>query len=187
MYEALSDAASSITSVGTAVVNGVASDLAAAAASGNGQQLRVDLQALHDYFYKVSDVRRQFKQQMQSVLGDSNPYESACIADSPITGVSLALQDTTTAALNTSDSMKSAFMVIYAALSSHLTAIAQTYAAYVNVDHEKSSELQAAGDAGAGDVAYGGGSIAHERAQTQKALTEIGAGVSAAVGALGFG
>ncbi len=184
MYEALSDAASSITSVGAAVVTGVASDLAAAAASGNGQQLQVDLQALHDYFYKVSEVRRQFKDTMQKVLAHGNPYESACIADSEITGVSQALQDTTTAALNTTDSMKSAFMVIYSALSTHLTAIAQTYTAYVNVDHEKSSELQAAGDAGAGDVAYGGGSIAHERAQTQKALQEIGAGVQIALSAV---
>jgi hypothetical protein len=179
MLEALSDAASSITSVGAAVVNGVASDLAAAAASGNGQQLQVDLQALHDYFYKVAEVRRQFKDTMQTVLSHGNPYESACIADSQIAGVSMALQDTTTAALNTSDSMKSAFMVIYAALGKHLTAIAQTYSAYVNVDHEKSSELQAAGDSGAGDVAYGGGSIAQQRAQTQQALQELGAGIAA--------
>ncbi len=187
MYEAISDAASSIVSVGSAVVSGVQADLAAAAAAGNGQQLQVDLQVLHDYFYKVSDVRTQFKQTMQKVLAQSNPYESACIADSEITGVSQALQDTTTAALNSSNSMKSAFMVIYGALGDHLSAIAQTYSAYVNVDQEKSSELQAAGDSGAGDVAYGGGSIAHERAQMQKTLNEVGAGAAAAVSALGFG
>ncbi len=187
MYEALTDAASSIASVGSAVVSGVQADLAAAAASGNGQQLQVDLQVLHDYFYQVSDVRRQFKKTMQTVLGQANPYESACIADSEITGVSLALQDTTTAALNSSDSMKSAFTVIHSALGEHLTAIAETYSAYVNVDQEKSSELQAAGDTGAGDVAYGGGSIAHERAQMQKTMNDIGAGAAAAVSALGFG
>src|SRR5690349_19089221 len=180
MLEAMYDAASSITAVGNAVVNGASNALAADAASGNGQQLRVDLQALHDYFYKVTDVRRQFKDAMQTVLRNGNPYESACIADSDIAGVSMALQDTTTAALNSTDSMKSAFMVVDSALANHLTAIAETYAAYINVDHEKSSELQAAGDSGAGDVAYGGGSIAKQTAQAQQALTQLGASVGAA-------
>lgn len=186
MFEAMTDAASSIASVGAAVAASAASDLAAASAAGNGQQLQVDLQALHDYFYKVCEVRRQFKDSMRKVLDQANPYESACIADSQIGGVSMALQQTTTAALNSTDSMKAAFVVIDDALSGHLTAIAQTYTAYVNVDHEKSSELQAAGDSGAGDIAYGGGSLARLRAQTQKTLTDIGAGVAAVAAATGI-
>lgn len=152
--------ASAITFTGTAVAGAANADLAAAAASGNGAQLRVDLQALRDYFYKVTAVRQQFHDSFDPILKKENPYDMACVVTSEIHGVAQALQDTTTAALGASNSMKGAYKAIDDALARHLTAIADTYTAYINVDHQNSSELQAAGDAGAGGVTYGGGTSA---------------------------
>lgn len=161
MLEALGGTvASAITYAGTAVTDAIREGLGADVAAGNGAQLRVDLQALHDYFYKVTEVHRQFRQAFQPVLTKQNPYDTACVMTSEIHGVAQALQDTTTAALGTGDAMKGAFDAVDSALAHHLTAIAHTYIAYVHVDTQKSSELQAAGDTGAGAVAWGGGSTA---------------------------
>lgn len=173
MLDAISGAASEITAVGSAVEGAAAAGLEAAAAAGNGQQLQVDLQALYDYFYKVTDVRKQFRDSFKGILDKQNPYDTACIMTSEISGVAQAIQDTTTAALSATEGLKNAFMVVDAALSHHLSAIADTYTAYVNVDHEKSAELQAAGDTGAGDISYGGGSIAATRAKLEKAAEEL--------------
>jgi hypothetical protein len=142
-----------------AVEAGVAADLAAAAAAGNSQQLKVDLQALYNYYFKVKAVHDNFTRSLAHL--PEEPYSSQELEVSQIQGVTDSVQTTVVTALCTlgdTGSLKHASQVVSAQLAKHLCQIAETYRAYVNVDDQKASELQSAGSSGAGDVGYGGGS-----------------------------
>lgn len=157
--------ASSIGSVAAGIETAVAADLALAAASGNGQQLKVDLQALYDYYFRVKEVYENFKSALKSL--PQEPYSSQELEVSRIQGVTDSVQTTVVQALSQygNGSLKKSSDVVAARLADHLCKIADTYTAYLNVDDQKASELEAAGDGGAGDVGYGGGSRALEAAQ----------------------
>jgi hypothetical protein len=142
-----------------AIEAGVAADLSAAAAAGNSQQLKVDLQALYDYYFKVKAVHDSFTRSLAHL--PEEPYSSQELEVSPIEGVTDSVQTTVVSALCTLGgvgSLKSSASVVSAQLAKHLCQIAETYKAYVNVDDQKASELQSAGSSGAGDIGYGGGS-----------------------------
>lgn len=171
-------AASSIGSIAAGIEAGVAADLAAAAASGNGQQLKVDLQALYDYYFKVKAVHENFKAALKNL--PQEPYSSQELEVSRIQGVTDSVQTTVVQALSQygGGSLKKSSDVVAARLADHLCKIADTYMAYVQVDDQKASELQAAGDAGAGDIGYGGGSraqlIAVEEAAAAAGVAVVG-------------
>ena len=156
-----------------AVEAGVAADLAAAVAAGNAQQLKVDLHALRDYYFKVKEVHDNFVHSM-SHLPDE-PFSSQCLEVSPIAGVTDSVQQTVVSALATfgGSSMKHGVAVVSAQLAKHLCQIAETYKAYVNVDDQKAAELEGAGSSTAGDINYGGGSRAAEEAAMVSALSVI--------------
>jgi hypothetical protein len=173
MYASDGTAAGVIGTTAGAVEAGVAADLAAAAAAGNAQQLKVDLQALYDYYFKVKAVHDQFVHSM-SRLPDE-PFSSQCLEVSPITGVTDSVQQTVVSALATvsGTSMKHGVEVVSAQLAKHLCQIAETYKAYVNVDGQKAAELEGAGTSKAGDISYGGGSRSAEEAAELSAVAVI--------------
>ena len=174
-------AAGSIGSVTAGIEAGIAADLAAAAATGNSQQLRVDLQALYDYYFKVKAVHEQFQAALKTL--PEEPYSSQQLEVSRIQGVTDSVQTTVVQALSEygSGSLKKSSAVVAAQLARHLCKIADTYKAYLQVDDQKASELQSAGDAGAGDINYGGGSRA-----TLLALEEAAAAAGVAVTGTSF-
>jgi hypothetical protein len=169
-------AASSIGSAAAGIEAAVAADLATAVATGNGQQLKVDLQALYDYYFKVKAVHENFKAALKSL--PEEPYSSQELEVSRIQGVTDSVQTTVVQALSQygDGSLKKSSDVVAARLADHLCKIAETYKAYVQTDDQKASELQSAGDAGAGDISYGGGSRA-----TLLALEEAAAAAGVAV------
>jgi hypothetical protein len=180
MLDAAGAAASSISSVGDAILGGMKADLAAAKAAGDAQQLKVDLQALYDYYFKVKSVYETFKQSLVDL--PEEPYSSQQLEVSPISGVTDAVQTTVSTALSmTGNSMKRGVMVVESKLAEHLVKIADTYTAYVHVDDQKASELQSAGTSVAGDVSYGGGSRAADYTKEYQAVSALGA----ALGPLG--
>lgn len=156
-----------------AVEAGVAADLAAAAAAGNAQQLKVDLQALRDYYFRVKTVHDNFAHSM-SHLPDE-PFSSQCLEISPIAGVTDSVQQTVVSALATygGSSMKHSVAVVSAQLAKHLCQIAETYKAYVDVDDQKAAELQGAGTSTAGDINYGGGSRKAQEAEAVSMLSVL--------------
>lgn len=174
-------AAGSIGSVASAIEAAITADLAVAAATGNGQQLRVDLQALYDYYFKVKAVHEQFQAALKNL--PEEPYSSQVLEVSRIQGVTDSVQTTVVQALSeySNGSLKKSAAVVAARLADHLCKIADTYKAYVQVDDQKASELQSAGDAGAGDVSYGGGSRA-----TLLALEKAAAAAGVAVTGTSF-
>lgn len=162
-------AAGAIGAAAGAVEAGVAADLASAAASGNAQQLKVDLQALYDYYFKVKAVHDEFERQMAGLPDE--PYSSQELEVSRIAGVTDSVQQTVVSALNmNSQSLKRSAAVVSARLARHLCKIAETYTAYVNVDDQKAAELQSAGASGAGDIDYGGGSRTMHAAEEAAAV-----------------
>ncbi|HEY8301569.1 MAG TPA: hypothetical protein VIG48_06705 [Jatrophihabitans sp.] len=176
-------AASSIGAVAGGIEAGINADLALAVASGNGQQLRVDLQALYDYYFKVKAVHEQFQAALRNL--PQEPYSSQVLEVSRIQGVTDSVQTTVVQALApdiySGGTLKKSASVVAARLAEHLCKIADTYKAYVQVDDQKASELQTAGDAGAGDINYGGGSRA-----TLLALEEAAAAAGVAVTGTSF-
>ena|SRR5690242_3199029 len=170
MYDSESGVAGFIGRAAGAVEAGIAADLRAAVAAGNAQQLKVDLQALRDYYFKVKAVHDDFVHSM-SHLPDE-PFSSQCLEISPIAGVTDSVQQTVVSALASygGSSMKHGVAVVSAQLAKHLCQIAETYKAYVNVDDQKAAELQGAGTSSAGDINYGGGS---RKAEEAEALTML--------------
>jgi hypothetical protein len=169
-----SGSAGIIGSAASAIEAAIAADLAAAEAAGNAQQLKVDLQALYDYYYKVKAVHDEFKRALADL--PQAPISSQQLEVSTISGVDDSVQTTVIQALNeTTPSLKRSAAVVSAQLAKHLCNIADTYKAYLNVDDDKASELQGAGTSAAGDINFGGGSRAAQLAQEQATLAGLGA------------
>lgn len=178
MLEAMSDAGGVIGAAASGIEAGIAKDLAAAAAAGDNQRLKVDLQALYDYYFKVKTVHENFQHAL-STLPDE-PFSSQVLEVSRIQGVTDSVQTTVVQALTMySGSLKRSAAVVSARLASHLCKIAETYQAYLQVDDQKAAELESAGATGAGDIGYGGGS------RTAAAANELRV-AGAAVAALGL-
>lgn len=127
-------------------LNGASSALANDLASGDAGQFKVDLQALYDYFYGVYDILDKVEAQTKRLPSD--PYYSACLADSQIPGVSAAIEATVDAALGTASmSMAAALQNVKSLLAKHLTAVKGVYTAYVHADTEGATELTQASNA----------------------------------------
>jgi hypothetical protein len=133
------------------VVAGIGADLAAAAESGDSGQFQVDLEALHNYYYKVFDIWSQLNQHANKLPAD--PFSSACINTGQIPGVTAAIEATVNGALSTSEaSMRRSLEDVRGKLAEHLIALHDVYCAYVRSDSQGASELTQAGNARAANI-----------------------------------
>ncbi len=134
-----------------AVAVGIGADLATVAASGDSGQFQVDLQALHDYYFKVYDIWTRLSHHTNSLPQD--PYAMACLNTGQIPGVSAAIQSTVEGALGTStESMRKSMQLVRGNLATHLQALHDVYIAYVNTDSQNASKLTQAGSPRAADI-----------------------------------
>lgn len=123
--------------------------------SGSGQQVKVDLQALYDYYFHVKRDYDEFTDATKDI--QQSPYDNACVATSEIPGVAQAIEATSMAAQGSYLSMRDAIKSVRELLAAHLTAVAEADKGYVKVDVEKSQDLQGAATSKVGGVAYGNG------------------------------
>lgn len=133
------------------VAAGIGADLAAAAESGDSGKFQVDLQALHDYYYKVFDIWTRLNQHANKLPAD--PFSSACLDTGQIPGVTAAIESTVNGALSTSSaSMRRSLESVRGKLAEHLIALHDVYCAYVNSDSQGASELTQAGNSKAANI-----------------------------------
>jgi hypothetical protein len=130
-----------------AVAAGIGEDLAAEVGT---DKFQVDLQALHDYYYKVYNLWEGLNHYARDLPQD--PYSAQCIATSGIPGVADAIQATVDGALGQADSMVVAVNSVRANLGQHLQALADVYTAYVQVDQQNATELTQAGTPSAANI-----------------------------------
>ncbi|HZZ96255.1 MAG TPA: hypothetical protein VFE19_04550 [Jatrophihabitantaceae bacterium] len=135
----------------SAVAAGIGADLATAAESGDSGQFQVDLQALHDYYFKVYEIWTRLSHHTNALPQD--PYAMACLNNGQIPGVSEAIQSTVEGALGTStESMRKAMQLVRGNLATHLQALHDVYIAYVNTDSQNASKLTQAGSPHAANI-----------------------------------
>lgn len=162
------------------VVAGIGADLAEAAAAGNSGQFQVDLQALHDYYFKVYDIWTQLNQHANGLPQD--PFAVACVNTGQIPGVTSAIESTVNSALGATESMRTAMESVRARLSKHLHALHDVYVAYVQSDSQGASELTQAGNGHAANIKINLPDPAAQAAALEAAIAGIAVATSGVFG-----